>query len=101
MQYLRRLRPHGQDSRDMTVYQDEAPDGSPGMPGRAAPAYLLYSSESNAVMHISRLSEDYLDVSGSFVRRLSHQWREAPAVFKWGGVSPCPSSTPFLSICCP
>ncbi|CAI5469962.1 unnamed protein product [Closterium sp. Yama58-4] len=70
--YVGRFRPNGQESRDMTVFADE--DGV---------AYVVYASEMNAVLHIARLTPDYLDVDGGFVRRFVGRSREAPAVFKY------------------
>jgi len=71
--YLRSFRPNGQDSRDMTVFQDS--DGR---------AYLVNSSEGNATTHISQLDETYSDVSSTFVRAFVGEYREAPAVFRDG-----------------
>ncbi|CAI5488465.1 unnamed protein product [Closterium sp. Naga37s-1] len=70
--YVGRFRPNGQESRDMTVFGDE--DGV---------AYVVYASEMNAVLHIARLTPDYLDVDGGFVRRFVGRSREAPAIFKY------------------
>ncbi len=72
--YLGSLRPDGGESRDMTLFKDD--DGR---------AYLVYSSEGNATMHVSLLSEDYLKPVGRVVRILENHFREAPAVFKRGG----------------
>ncbi|CAI9111270.1 OLC1v1011452C1 [Oldenlandia corymbosa var. corymbosa] len=73
--YLYSKRPHGFDSRDMTVFKDD--DGI---------AYLLYSSEDNSELHVGPLSEDYLDVTETMRRILVGQHREAPAVFKHQGM---------------
>jgi beta-xylosidase len=61
-------------ARDMTVFVDD--DGK---------AYHFYSSEDNATMIISQLSEDYLKPSGKFIKILNDRSREAPAVFKHQG----------------
>ena len=45
-------------------------------------AYVVYSSEDNRVMHIGRLSADYLRTDGPFTRAMVNLSREAPAVFK-------------------
>ncbi|KAG6413351.1 hypothetical protein SASPL_126060 [Salvia splendens] len=74
--YVRGTRPNGFDSRDMTVFKDED-DGA---------AYLIYASARNKEMHISRLSDDYMEVENVTVRALIGMHREAPAVFKHGGV---------------
>eukprot|EP00884_Botryococcus_braunii_P022465 jgi/Botrbrau1/8902/Bobra.0148s0018.2 len=70
--YLRSFRPHGQQSRDLTVFKDD--DGT---------GYIVYSSENNKVMHIGRLTPDYLDVDSDYVRALKEMSREAPAIFKY------------------
>jgi hypothetical protein len=61
----------GQMARDMTLFVDD--DGK---------AYLIYSSESNETLHISLLTEDYLEHSGQYVRVFPGRKMEAPAVFK-------------------
>ncbi|KAK8673091.1 hypothetical protein V6N13_111447 [Hibiscus sabdariffa] len=73
-EYLRSLRPHGRDSRDMTIFKDE--DGV---------AYLIYSSQGNSELQIGPLTDDYLDVQLEMQRILVGQHREAPAVFKYQG----------------
>ncbi|KAL1554210.1 hypothetical protein AAHA92_14795 [Salvia divinorum] len=75
--YVRGVRPNGFDSRDMTVFKDEEDNGA---------AYLIYASLRNKEIHISRLIEDYTDVENVTVRALIGMHREAPAVFKHGGV---------------
>ncbi|XP_077216792.1 uncharacterized protein LOC143851298 isoform X2 [Tasmannia lanceolata] len=72
--YLKSQRPHGFDSRDMTLFKDE--DGK---------AYLIYSSEDNSELHIGPLTDDYLDVTRVMRRVLVGRHREAPAVFKHEG----------------
>jgi hypothetical protein len=71
--YIGAVRPNGQMSRDMTVFQDD--DGR---------AYLVYSSENNNTMQVCLLSEDYLAPTRSYTRILENQRREAPAMFKSG-----------------
>jgi len=73
--YLGSVRPDGGESRDMTLFQDD--DGK---------AYLVYSSEGNATMHVSLLSDDYLKPVGKVVRIFEGQYREAPALFKRKGL---------------
>ncbi len=72
--YIESVHPNGQISRDMTLYKDK--DGA---------AYLLYSSEGNATLYISRLTDDYLAQSGTFTRNFPGRYREAPAICKRGG----------------
>lgn len=69
--YLGSMRPNGNMSRDMTLFKDE--DGK---------AYHFYSSEENATMHISRLTDDYLKPTEHLTRNFIGMSREAPAVFK-------------------
>ena len=71
--YLGSSRPNGQESRDMTIFQDQ--DGS---------AFLIYSSEGNNTMHITPLTSDYLRPSATFKRILVNARREAPAMFRSG-----------------
>ncbi|XP_014510479.1 uncharacterized protein LOC106769388 isoform X1 [Vigna radiata var. radiata] len=73
-EYLGSQRPHGYESRDMTVFKDE--DGV---------AYLIYSSEENNVLHIGPMTEDYLNLMPVMRRVFVGQRREAPAVFKHQG----------------
>jgi len=72
--YLGSVRPNGQQSRDMTVYQDD--DGR---------AYMVYASENNNTMQVCLLAPDYLSPTKVFRRILIGQRREAPAVFMAGG----------------
>jgi hypothetical protein len=72
--FLYSLRPNGQMSRDMTLFKDD--DGK---------AYHIFSSENNSTMHISLLTDDYLKPSGSFIRIMENNSREAPAIFKHKG----------------
>ena len=61
----------GQHSRDMTLFVDD--DGK---------AYHICSSESNSVIHIAELTDDYLDFTGKWVRAFVGRRMEAPAIFK-------------------
>ncbi|MFF1873262.1 RICIN domain-containing protein [Streptomyces sp. CB03911] len=73
--YQGSFRPLGYDSRDMTLYKDD--DGT---------AYLISSSSGNADLHVYRLSADYLSAEALIASPSNGQWREAPALFKRGGV---------------
>lgn len=73
-EYLGSFRPNGAMSRDQTVFVDD--DGK---------AYHFYSSENNATMYISELTDDYLHPSGNFTRNFEGLSREAPACFKHEG----------------
>jgi hypothetical protein len=71
---LRRDFEGGQMARDMTLYADD--DGS---------VYHIYTSEENATLHISKLSDDGLKSGGRYVRVFPGGFNEAPAVFKRSG----------------
>lgn len=64
----------GQESRDMTIFQDD--DGR---------AYLVYASEDNHSLHLSQLTDDYLKTSGRYTRILPGVMMEGPALFKRNG----------------
>lgn len=72
--YLGSIRPNGQMSRDMTIFQDDDDR-----------AYLIFSSENNATMHICLLTDDYLKPSGFEKRIFIDKSREAPAMFRNNG----------------
>lgn len=72
--YLGSMRPNDAMSRDMTLFKDD--DGK---------AYHIYSSEENATLYISLLTDDYLKPTGRFTRNFPDKFREAPAVFKHNG----------------
>lgn len=69
--YLGSFRPNDSMSRDQTLFVDD--DGT---------AYQFASSENNQTLHINRLTADYTQPDGTFVRRFIGMAREAPAVFK-------------------
>ena len=64
----------GQMSRDMTLFVDD--DGA---------AYLFTVAEENATLQISRLTDDFLGVTGDYARVFPNGFNEAPAVFKRKG----------------
>lgn len=72
--FIEALRPNGQICRDLTLFKDD--DGQ---------AYLFYSSEDNATLHITQLSADYLKPTSSYTRNFPNVFREAPAIFKRQG----------------
>lgn len=76
--YLGSFRPNGAMSRDQTVFVDD--DGR---------AYHFYSSENNATLYISELTDDYQRPSGRYTRNFVKESREAPAVFKRNGNTTC------------
>ena len=83
----------GQMARDMALFVDD--DGR---------AYHIYSSEENSTLHISQLTDDYLDHSGNFIRAFENRYMEAAAVFKREGyyyliASGCTSWDPNAARC--
>ncbi|MDN3596726.1 glycoside hydrolase family 43 protein [Zunongwangia endophytica] len=72
--FVRRDFENGQMSRDMTVYMDK--DDT---------AYHITSSEENQTLHISKLTDDYLDFTGEWVRMQPGGQNEAPAIFEKDG----------------
>jgi len=69
--YVADFRPMGNESRDMTVFQED--DGS---------AYVLSSANGNADMAVYKLAPDYLSVASQAATLFKGAHREAPAVFK-------------------
>ncbi|MCM3443648.1 FIMAH domain-containing protein [Metabacillus halosaccharovorans] len=66
-------------SRDMNLFVDD--DGT---------GYIIYSSEENYSLYISKLNEDYTAIAGEeygkdFIRAIYNGHREAPAMFKYDG----------------
>ncbi len=72
--FVRRDFERGQMARDMNLFVDE--DGT---------AYHIHASESNQTLHVSELTDDYLDFSGKYTRVLIAKTNEAPAVYKKDG----------------
>ncbi|MBR1474876.1 MAG: family 43 glycosylhydrolase [Muribaculaceae bacterium] len=72
--FIEAMRPNGQICRDLTVFKDDDDQ-----------AYLIYSSEDNATLHIARLSDDYLKPTAHYTRNFPNGFREAPAMFKRQG----------------
>jgi beta-xylosidase len=72
--FVRRDFQEGQMARDMTLFVED--DGA---------AYHIHASEENLTLHISQLTDDYLDFTGKWVRVLPAGHNEAPTVFKRDG----------------
>ncbi|MEH6408314.1 MAG: glycoside hydrolase family 43 protein [Leeuwenhoekiella sp.] len=72
--FVRRDFEKGQMSRDMTIFIDE--DGT---------AYQITSSEENQTLHVSQLTDDYLDFTGKWTRVQVGGQNEGPAIFQKGG----------------
>ena len=64
----------GQMARDMTLFIDDDKT-----------AYHIYASEQNSTMHISRLTDDYIEYDGAYIRVFQNRWMEAPVMFKNNG----------------
>jgi len=69
--YLKSISPNDVDSRDIGLFQES--DGK---------AYLIHSGDWNKTLYISKLTDNYLSVSGEFVKCCIDQSREAPVIFK-------------------
>ena len=61
----------GQMSRDMTLFVDTDEK-----------AYHIHSSENNQTIHISELTDDYMNFTGKYIRVLPGEANEAPAIVK-------------------
>lgn len=72
--YLHSLRPNNLMSRDQTLFVDD--DGT---------AYHIGASDDNATAMISQLTDDYLDISGKFVKVFHGRYMEAFAFTKHDG----------------
>lgn len=70
--FIKSMRPNGHEARDMSLFKDD--DGK---------AYLIHASEKNNTQHINLLTDDYLDVEGTYNRTWIYQWREVPTIFKF------------------
>ncbi|SFZ94068.1 Glycosyl hydrolases family 43 [Flaviramulus basaltis] len=69
--FVRRDFESGQMSRDMTVFVDDDEK-----------AYHIHSSEDNLTLHISELTDDYLDFTDKWITLAPAGHNEAPAIFK-------------------
>jgi beta-xylosidase len=65
----------GQMARDMTIFVDD--DGK---------AYHIHASEENLTLHISELTDDYLDFTDKWITVAPAGHNEAPAIFKQDSV---------------
>lgn len=72
--YFTRDMEAGQMSRDMTLFVDD--DGK---------AYHIHAAEENYTLHISELTDDYLDFTDKFARVMPGGHNEAPAICKHDG----------------
>ncbi|MFI0990708.1 RICIN domain-containing protein [Streptomyces exfoliatus] len=69
------FRPLGHMSRDITTFVDT--DGT---------GYMISAANENADLHVYRLTPDYTAIDAQVQKLWAGQWREAPAMFKRGGV---------------
>jgi hypothetical protein len=72
--FIRRDLAQGQMARDMTVFVDD--NGK---------AYHLHAAEENLTLHISELTDDYLDFTGKWMAVAPAGHNEAPAICKYKG----------------
>ena len=73
--FVRRDFTAGQMSRDMQIFVDD--DGK---------AYHIHSSEENLTLHLSELTDDYLDFKGKYITIAPAGHNEAPAIYKQDGI---------------
>lgn len=73
--FIRRDFDRGQMARDMTIFVDT--DGK---------AYHIHASEDNLTLHISELTDDYLDFTNKWTTIAPAGHNEAPAIFKQDGI---------------
>ncbi|MEI6035200.1 MAG: glycoside hydrolase family 43 protein [Verrucomicrobiae bacterium] len=73
-EFIEVLKPHWRMFRDGTAYVDEDGEG-----------YLLYATDDNASLAISRLSGDYLKPAAPWLKVFPDRFMEAPAIFKRAG----------------
>jgi len=72
--YIQSFRPNDEMARDMTVFVDK----------KSTVAYLITSSEDNAVMHVSELTSNYTSFTGKWKRIFEGRYMEAPTFFRRG-----------------
>lgn len=72
--FLYACRPMGEESRDMTLFQD--------IDGRS---YLVCSSKGNSTLRIYLLTDDATQFTGTYVEALAGESREAPAIMRHDG----------------
>lgn len=72
--FVRRDFEKGQMARDMALFVDD--NGK---------AYHIHSAEENLTLHISELTDDYLDFTGKYITVEPAGHNEAPALFKKDG----------------
>lgn len=80
--YLYGFRPCECDSRDFTLWQDKD----------TGAAYVLFSSDWNSTLRIARLTDDYLQCTGTFTEAFVGCYREAPVIFRENGQLFCITS---------
>lgn len=61
----------GQMARDMNLLVDDDDK-----------AYLIYTSEENSTIHISELTDDYLNCSGNYARAFVNRYMEGATIFR-------------------
>jgi len=65
---------NGQMARDQGLFLDD--DGC---------AYHIFASEHNSTLHLAKLTDDFLNHNGEYIRLFTNRWHEAPALFKRDG----------------
>mmetsp|Transcript_1529 Transcript_1529/g.2712 ORF Transcript_1529/g.2712 Transcript_1529/m.2712 type:complete len:420 (-) Transcript_1529:1535-2794(-) len=72
--YIQSFRPNDQMARDLTLFVDN----------KSTTAYLITSSEDNAVMHINELTSNYTSFTGKWKPIFQGRYMEAPTIFQRG-----------------
>jgi beta-galactosidase len=83
--YIQSFRPNDQMARDLTVFVDSNNNNNNSNQSTTTVAYLITSSEDNAVMHIHELSSNYTSFTGRWKRIFQDRYMEAPTLFQREG----------------
>jgi len=70
--YIQSFRPNDQMARDLTVFVDKA----------STTAYLITSSQDNAVTHVNELTSNYTSFTGNWKPIFEGRYMEAPTIFQ-------------------
>ena len=74
--YIQSFRPNDQMARDLTVFVDKKSTTT------TSTAYLITSSQDNAVMHINELTSNYTSFTGKWKPIFEGRYMEAPTIFQ-------------------
>ena len=74
--YIQSFRPNDQMARDLTVFVDKKSTTT------TSTAYLITSSQDNAVMHVNELTSNYTSFTGKWKPIFEGRYMEAPTIFQ-------------------